>query len=173
MRFSVARMRIALIVAMSKNRVIGRNGRLPWRLPDDMKWFKRQTMGKPVLMGRKTFESIPARFRPLPGRLNIVLTRNRDYRAQGAVVAHDVAQALTAVPPHTPELLIIGGAELYRQFLAQTDKIYLTLVDAEIEGDAFFPELDETAWQEISREFHPADENHPFAFTWLILTRKM
>ncbi|MFQ5421044.1 MAG: type 3 dihydrofolate reductase [Anaerolineae bacterium] len=171
MNDSPAKSRRSIIVAMNRNRVIGRDGRLPWRLPDDMAWFKRQTMGKPVLMGRKTYESIPAKFRPLPGRHNIVLTRQPDYRADGVTVVHTVAAALAAAGA-VDEVIIGGGAELYRLFLPQTDKIYLTLVDAEVDGDTFFPELDEQAWQETFDEYHPADGRHPFPFTWRILERR-
>ena len=163
-------MRLVIIVAMDKNRLIGVNGRLPWRLPDDMKWFREQTLGKPVIMGRKTFESLPDRFRPLPGRRNIVLTRRRDYEAEGATVVHNIEEALTSVGDEA-EVVVIGGAELYAQLLPRTDSLYLTLIDAEFEGDAYFPEIDLTEWHEIYRQEHPADDRHDCAFTWLIWER--
>lgn len=161
---------ISIIVAMDKNRLIGRNGRLPWRLPDDMKWFREQTMGKPVIMGRKTFESIPDRFRPLPGRHNIVLTRQRDYKAEGVTVFHTIKAALAAAGS-VDEIVVIGGADLYGQLLPQTKRLYLTLIDAEFTGDAYFPTIDWTAWHEIYRQEHPLDDRHDHPFTWLILER--
>ncbi len=159
-----------MVVAMDRNRLIGAGNRLPWRLPDDMQWFVQQTMGKPVIMGRKTYESIPTKYRPLKGRQNIVLTRDRSYAAPGATVVHSVEDAL-AVAGEAEETIIGGGANLYAQLLPQTHKLYLTLVQAELEGDAYFPEIDESAWRETFRQHHPADERHNFAFTWLILER--
>lgn len=163
-------MDIALIWAMSRNGVIGRGDRLPWRLPKDMRHFMAVTMGKPVIMGRKTYESIPAKFRPLRGRHNIILTRDRTYEAPGATVVHSVEEALDAVE-EVEEIIIGGGANLYAQLLPQTSRLYLTLVEAELEGNAYFPEFERSAWRETFRQHHPADERHPFAFTWLILER--
>ena len=122
--------RIALIAALAENRVIGRKNRLPWRLPADLRRFKSLTMGKPVIMGRKTYESIG---KPLPGRSNIVVTRDPDYRAQGCQVVHSLDQALEAGAGHA-EVMVIGGAELYRQALGRAQRMYLTLVRAEVEG---------------------------------------
>ena len=133
-----------MVVAMDRNRLIGAGNRLPWRLPDDMQWFVQQTMGKPVIMGRKTYESIPTKYRPLKGRQNIVLTRDRSYAAPGATVVHSVEDAL-AVAGEAEETIIGGGANLYAQLLPQTHKLYLTLVQAELEGDAYFPKTDESA----------------------------
>ena len=161
---------IAIIVAMDKNQLIGADNRLPWRLPDDMKWFVEKTMGKPVIMGRKTYESIPAKFRPLKGRHNIVLTRSRSFDAPGATVVYSVGEALAAAGD-VEEIIIGGGANLYAQLLSQTNRIYLTLIEAELDGDAFFPGLDQSDWCETFRQHHPADEQHNFAFTWLILER--
>ncbi len=163
-------MRLSLIVAMDKNRLIGVNGRIPWRLPDDMKWFREQTMGKPVIMGRKTFESIPDRFRPLPGRRNIVVTRNWLYQAEGVTVINSVEAALAAAGV-VDEIVVIGGAELYTQLLPQADRLYLTRIDAEFDGDAYFPEIDPAAWHEVYRQEHPADDRHDYAFTWFIWER--
>jgi dihydrofolate reductase len=162
--------RLAMVVAMDENRLIGADNGLPWRLPDDMQWFVQQTMGKPVIMGRKTYESIPAKFRPLKGRHNIVLTRDRSYEAAGATVVHSLAAALAAAG-EVGEIIIGGGANLYAQLLPQTTRLYLTLVEAELDGDAYFPEIEWSAWCETFRQHHPADERHHFAFTWLILER--
>jgi dihydrofolate reductase len=163
---------ISLIVAMSRNRVIGQNGRLPWRLPNDMKRFRQLTWGKPVIMGRKTYESIPDRFRPLPGRQNIVLSRNPAYTAPGAAVVPSPQAALAAARgPEVSEIMIGGGETIYRLFLLQAERIYLTRVETTLAGDAYFPPLDETAWQEIKRDPHPADPDHPYPYTFLILER--
>ena len=162
---------ISLVVAMDRNRAIGVNGRLPWRLPDDMKWFKEVTMGKPVIMGRKTYDSIPNRFKPLPGRHNIVVTRNRNYRAEGATVVHSVDEALTAAAD-ADEIMIGGGAQLYEALLPQASRLYLTLVDSAFEGDTYFPELDMSRWRERYRQDHKSDERHRHRFTWLILERE-
>jgi dihydrofolate reductase len=168
--------RIAYVVAVDANRLIGRDNALPWRLPDDMRWFRTQTMGKPCIMGRKTYDSLPDRFRPLPGRLNIVVTRNRDYEAPGAVVVHSLADALAAVGS-AQEVIIVGGADLFRALLPQVDRLYLTEVHGAAEAqpgahDVFFPDISAIAWREVYREHHPADERHPLPFTWLILERK-
>lgn len=162
--------RIAFVVAMDENRLIGRDNDLPWRLPDDMNWFRRQTMGKPCIMGRKTYDSLPDRFRPLPGRLNIVVTRNREYEAAGAVIVHSIADALNAAG-EVEEIIIVGGADLFRRLLPITDRLYLTQVHGRADGDVHFPEFDKDDWQEIYRQDHRADERHYYAFTWLILDR--
>ena len=163
--------RISLIVAMDKNRAIGVNGRIPWRLPDDMRRFRELTMGKPVVMGRKTYESIPARFRPLPGRHNIVVTRNELYAAPGATVVHSVPAALAAAGD-VSEIMIGGGATLYEALLPQADCIYLTIVDGEFGGDTWLPPFAEGAWQEVAREHHAADAQHAYPFTFLTLVRR-
>jgi dihydrofolate reductase len=163
---------IAFVVAMSQNRVIGVDNGLPWRLPADMKWFVKVTMDKPVIMGRKTYDSIPARFRPLRGRHNIVVTRNPDYAAPGATVVHSISVALDMATADEPaEIIIGGGAMLYEALLPQADRLYLTLVEGEFEGDAFFPPLDWSQWQETYRQVHEADEQHAYSFTWLILDK--
>jgi dihydrofolate reductase len=163
----VALPRVSLIVAMAADRVIGVDNALPWRLPDDLKRFKAVTLGKPVLMGRRTFESIG---RPLPGRLNIVLTRNPDFRVAGVVAVPSWAAALQAAGD-APELMVIGGALLYTQALPLAQRIYLTEVHAQVPGDAQFPEFAAAEWQEIEREEHPADERHAFAMTFRLLER--
>jgi dihydrofolate reductase len=160
-------MLLSIVVAAAENDVIGDRNTLPWRLPDDLKRFKAITIGKPVLMGRKTFESIG---KPLVGRTNIVLTRDTDLRLDGCVTVSSVDDALLAAGP-APELMVIGGAELYRQVLARTDVIYLTRVHAEIEGDTRFPEVVWDDWMELESEYHAADERHAHAFTFLKLSR--
>ncbi len=160
-------MRITLVVAAARNGVIGRDGDLPWRLPDDLKTFKRLTLGKPVVMGRKTWESIG---RPLPERHNVVMTRSRNFEATGARVVGS-ADAVLELLAEDDEIMIIGGGAIYRQFLDRADRIYLTEVDAEVDGDVTFPELDDAKWEEVSREHHPADERHAHAFTMRQLNR--
>jgi len=155
---------------MDRNRLIGAGGGIPWRLPDDMKHFRQVTMGKPVLMGRITYESIPLRFRPLAGRSNIILTRQSDYYAPGCVVVHSLDAALAAAAGQ-PELMVIGGADLYEQLMPQADRLYLTLVDGEFAGDVFFPSIEVEQWREISRQEHVRDERHLFPFTILLLER--
>jgi dihydrofolate reductase len=162
--------RLSFVVAMDSNRLIGAHHTLPWRLPDDMKFFKAITMGKPVIMGRKTYESIPAPFRPLAGRKNIVVTRDKTYQAEGCIVAHSVEEALAAAG-EVEEIIVGGGAEVYRQLLPQADRIYLTLVEGQFKGDVYFPQFDLSKWREVSREVHEPDERHPYRFNWIILER--
>jgi dihydrofolate reductase len=162
---------ISFVVAMDHNRLIGVDGGLPWQLPEDMKHFRRVTMGKPVLMGRVTYESIPPRFRPLPGRTNIVLTRQETYEAPDCILVNSLDEALAAAAGE-PELMVIGGAKLYEQLLPQAERLYLTLVDGEFSGDAYFPELDMSQWREVSRQEFERDERHDAAFTILLLERK-
>ena len=162
-------MKISLIAAMADNRVIGIENRLPWKLPGDMKWFRRHTLGKPVIMGRKTWESFGSK--PLPERTNIVVTRDADYIAPGAVVVHSIDEALAAAGD-VDEAMIIGGAAFYAEMLPRADRIYLTLVHCEPEGDAWFPDYDESQWQEIERIDNRADEKNPFDYSFLILERQ-
>jgi dihydrofolate reductase len=159
--------RISQVVAMAENRVIGRDNRLPWHLPADLAHFKRVTMGKPIVMGRKAFEAIG---RPLPGRHNIVMTRNPAYRAGGCTVVHSATEALAAAG-EAEEVAVIGGEEIYRQFLPRTDRIHLTIVHAEIPGDTWFPPLDDGYWRTLERHERPADERNPHAMTFLLLGR--
>lgn len=170
---------IAFVVAHDRDRLIGRDGGLPWRLPDDMRWFREQTLGKPVVMGRKTYESLPPRFRPLPDRHNIILTRDPAYRAPGATVVHSVEEALAAAGD-VDEIIIAGGAEIYRLFLPWVDRLYLTEVDAAADVHAddapgreevYLPPIPPGDWQEVYRVHHPADDRHAHAFTWRILER--
>ena len=159
---------ISLIVAAAENDVIGRNGALPWRLSDDLRRFKALTMGKPVIMGRKTYESIG---RPLPGRQNIVMTRRRDYRAEGCEIVDSVEAAIAAAGD-APETMVIGGAEIYRRFLPLAGRIYLTRVHTVIEGDTFLPETGEIEWAEISRERFAADDRNDFDVSFITLERR-
>lgn len=155
-------MRLSLVAAMDRNRLIGAGDRLPWRLPADLAHFKRLTLGKPVLMGRRTFESIG---RPLPERHNIVVTRDRGFRAEGCTVAHSLDAGLAAAAP-APEVMVIGGASVYAQCLARAGRMYLTRIDAELEGDTFFPAWDPAEWREVERrEFQPDARNaYPYRF---------
>jgi dihydrofolate reductase len=143
--------RITLIVAMAKNRVIGADNRIPWHLPDDLKMFKRLTMGHHIVMGRKTYESIG---RLLPGRTTVIVTRQRDYRVTGAIIAHSLHDAINAAA-RDDEIFVIGGAELFREALPTADRIHLSLVDAEPEGDTWMPEFDITQWAEVINEQKP------------------
>ena len=161
--------RISIIVAMARNRVIGRDNQLPWRLPADLGHFKAVTMGKPMIMGRKTWESLPGL---LPGRRHIVITRSRDYLAEGAEIVHTLEEAI-ARAGDVEEIMIVGGAVLYGQALSRASRIYLTEVDTIAEGDALFPELDENRWAETSSESHTADEKNPFAYRFVILDKKL
>lgn len=166
-------MRIALVVAMAENRVIGADGDLPWRLSSDLKYFKQVTMGKPIVMGRKTFQSIG---RPLPGRDNIVITRNAEFAADGVQAVGDVAAALSlahalAKEKGADEICIIGGGEIYRQTLPMADRVYLTEVHMEVEGDTLFPEQDPADWREVSREAREAGEKDSADFSLVVLDR--
>ncbi|MDX1605758.1 MAG: type 3 dihydrofolate reductase, partial [Candidatus Competibacterales bacterium] len=156
---------LSLVVAMAENRVIGHDGGMPWHLPADLRHFRQLTLGRPVVMGRRTHESIG---RPLPGRHNIVLSRRPGYRAEGCTVVASLAQA-EQMAGEVEELMIIGGGELYRQALPRARRIYLTEVHARPEGTVRFPELDRSEWRELRRETHPADDRHPhpYSFVWL------
>jgi dihydrofolate reductase len=154
---------------MADDRAIGIENRLPWKLPADMKWFRRHTLSKPVVMGRKTFESFGGR--PLPERLNIVVTRDENYQADGALVAHDIDAAL-ALAGDAREVVIIGGESFYAQMLPRADRFYITLVHGRFEADAWFPEFDWNEWREVAREEHPADEKNAYACSFIVLERK-
>jgi len=153
---------------MARNRVIGRAGRLPWHLPADLQRFKRLTLGKPILMGRKTWESLPGL---LPQRRHIVLTQDPDYQAQGCELAHSIDQAL-ALAGDAPELMVVGGAQLYRALLPRAQRLYLTLVEADLPGDAFFPEYDASEWRELRREVHAADARNPYPYSFIDYVRR-
>lgn len=166
-------MRVSLIWAMARNRVIGRDNALPWKLPDEMRHFMRTTIGKPVIMGRKQWEALD---KALPKRTNIVITRKRGYVANGAIVAHDLDEALQRAgeacgDSADAEAMVIGGGEIYALALPVADRLYFTAIDADIDGDVFFPEFDETQWREVSSQRHERDERHAFAYTIRILER--
>lgn len=164
-------MKLSMIVAMADNNVIGLNNQMPWHLPADFQWFKESTIGKPIIMGRKTYESIG---KPLPGRLNIVLTRDTDLQLEGCQVVNslDSALLLTEEGEKThEEVFIIGGAHLYNEFLNDIDVLYLTKVNAELEGDTFFPDYTQYDWQEIYRREYPVDDKNSYALTFLKLER--
>lgn len=153
---------VSQIVAASTNNVIGKNNQLLWSLPNDMKFFKSTTWAMPVLMGRKTFESLG---KPLPGRLNIVITRQKDLQLAGATIVHSLDEALKAASAADyKEAFVIGGGEIFKDAMAITDRIYLTRVDAELEGDAFFPEIDSAKWKMRSNQSFPADAKHAYAY---------
>jgi dihydrofolate reductase len=159
---------LSLIVARAQNGVIGRDNALPWRLPQDLKRFRALTLGKPILMGRRTFESIG---RALPGRTNLVLTRDRHWHAPGVLVVHSVEEAL-ALTRASAELVVIGGAQIFRLLLPQARRIYLTDVHADIPGDTFFPEIDRTQWADVERHQQPADARHAHPLTFVTLERR-
>ncbi|MBL4774764.1 MAG: type 3 dihydrofolate reductase [Mariprofundus sp.] len=161
-------MKLSLIWAMDRNGLIGRDNALPWKLPADMAWFKKNTMGKPILMGRKTYESIG---RPLPGRKNLILTRQADLNIDGCIVVHSLEEAQAAVPD-ADEIMVMGGSEIYTLLLAQADRLYITNIDAEFEGDAWFPAFDRSAWQEVSHECHQPDDKNIYAYAFVLLERK-
>jgi dihydrofolate reductase len=156
-----------MVVAMDTSGVIGRDNGLPWHLPADLQHFKRTTMGKPILMGRKTYESIG---RPLPGRTNIVITRDTGYRVAGCVVVHSIDAALVAAGDQD-EIMVIGGADFYRQVLPRTDTIYLTRIHEAFDGDTCFPELNAADWREVERSDHTADAKNPHDYSFIRLDR--
>jgi dihydrofolate reductase len=157
---------------MARNRVIGRNGDLPWQLPADLRHFKSVTMGKPIIMGRKTFESIG---RPLPGRKNIVVTRRANFVSDGVLISNNLTAAIAlgkaiASEDNVDEIMVIGGGEIYAKALSDADRLYLTEVHADIDGDTFFPALDRGLWREKSRNSHAADGDKP-GFDFILLER--
>ena len=153
---------VSLVVAVADTGVIGRDNALPWHLPDDLKHFKRVTLGKPVVMGRKTFESIG---KPLPGRTNIVVTRDTNYRREGVTVVHSADAALAAAG-EAEEVMVIGGADLFRLFLPRARRVHLTRVHGNVAGDVHWPPLDEDLWHRSDAQAHPADERHSYAMTF-------
>ncbi|MBE9525358.1 MAG: type 3 dihydrofolate reductase [Proteobacteria bacterium] len=171
-------MKISLITAMAENRVIGINNKLPWHLPADLAWFKQNTLNKPIVMGRKTWESLP--FRPLPGRVNIIVSRNEDYQplntknkiVEEALVVDSVNSAIKkAESENLSELVFIGGAMLYEQVLNKVDTLYLTLVKEDFDGDSWFPEIDFTQWQESFHQDNEPDEKNPHHYSFKIYQR--
>ncbi|HLG42419.1 MAG TPA: dihydrofolate reductase [Planctomycetota bacterium] len=157
---------LSLIVAMARNRVIGAGGKLPWHLPADLKRFKQITMGRPVIMGRKTFESIG---KPLPGRTNIVVTRRRGWTAKGCLAAHSLEEAIAAAGEG--EVFVIGGGELYAAALRHADRLYVTEVDADVPGDTRFPELDMSRWRLVEETTREPDESNPYRCRFRVLEK--
>ena len=163
---------ISLIAALSRNRVIGRNNDLPWHLPDDMKYFMQTTKGHHVIMGRKNYDSIPEKFRPLPNRVNIVVTRQPTLTLPNCTVVHSLEEAVAiAREAGEQELFIIGGAAIYQLGLPLANRLYLTEIDATLSGDTYFPPFDKNNWKETSRQYHSADERHAYAFDFVIYER--
>lgn len=159
---------ISLIAAMGRNRVIGKDNALPWRLPADMKRFKNLTLGKPIIMGRKTFESIG---RPLPDRTNIIITRDKDFHAESCVIVYSLDEAIASVGG-AEEIMVIGGSSVFQQFLPYAKRIYLTIIDEDIEGDVFFPEFDKNEWHEQERIEYQPDEKNMYRYAFVTLERK-
>ena len=160
---------ISLLVAAGENDVIGRDNALPWHLPNDLKYFKNQTWAMPILMGRKTYESIG---KPLPGRKNIVITRNSDWKAEGVTVVHSLEEAVQAAKDFSvKEIFVIGGAEIFNAAFPQAHRIYLTRVHHSFDGDVFFPAVDTAGWTRVSARHCPADEKNAFAHTFEVWER--
>jgi len=162
---------VSLIAAVSKNHVIGKNNDLPWKLPDDMKYFMETTRQHAVIMDRKNFDSLPPKYRPLKDRLNIVISRNpaalKDYDVR-AVSSIDEAFKQA---PQSEEVFVIGGAEIFRQTLDRADRLYITEIDAVVEGDVFFPQYDKSKWKEVSRIHHGSDDRHAYSFDFVVYER--
>ncbi|WP_455217232.1 type 3 dihydrofolate reductase [Kaarinaea lacus] len=164
---------VSLIWAMADNHVIGIENRLPWKLPADMKWFRKQTMGKPIIMGRLTFESFGAK--PLPGRRNIIISRDANYAAStnaGEIEVYTSIESALEVVKDFEEVMIIGGMSLYEQALPLANRLYMTLVHADLEGDAWFPNFDTLDWKQASRTDHDADEKNLYPYSFVILERR-
>lgn len=165
-------MDITMIAALSRNRVIGRNNDLPWKLPDDTRFFMETTQGHHVIMGRKNYDSIPKKFKPLPDRTNIVVTRQQHLDAPGCVVVDSVEKGLEiARKNQDPETFVIGGSEIYKLCLPYANKLILTEIDAEVQGDTYFPAFDADEWKEISRKHHAKDDRHAYAFDFVVYER--
>lgn len=165
-------MTISIIAAVAENLVIGKNNDLVWRLPDDMKYFMETTKGHHVIMGRKNYESIPHKFRPLPERQNIIVTKQDNYHAEGCKTTDSIENAITLARQDNPEeIFIIGGGQIYAQSIDLADKLYITAIKKSFDGDTFFPAIDKNDWREVSRIHHPADERHAQAFDFVIYDR--
>lgn len=159
---------ISIIVAMADNMIIGDKNSLPWKLPADMEYFKKNTLGKPIIMGAKTFESIG---KALPGRKNIILSFDKDYKAEGCIIATSIEQALEEVEENE-EVMIAGGASVYKQFLPLANRLYLTFIHHDFKGDAYFPKFDINQWKEIKRVDNEADEKNIYSYSFVVLERK-
>jgi len=162
-------MRLSMIAALGKNRVIGSNNKMPWHLPADLQHFKKTTLGSPIIMGRKTYDSIG---RPLLGRKNIILSRDKNLFIEGCSVVNSLEAAMNLVEAENPdEVFITGGSYLYKTYLADADRLYLTLIDEEFEGDTFFPDYTQYNWKLIKKEDHSADNLNPYAYSFITLDR--
>src|SRR6187402_3094245 len=165
---------ISLIAAHTQNNVIGKNNDLPWHLPDDMKYFMETTKGHAVIMGRKNYDSLPPRFKPLKDRFNIVVTRQPDLQAPGTVTVNSLESAFTEAGKFdnpNNEIFVIGGAQIYAQAMGKASRLYLTEIKTTLEGDTHFPDFDKEQWKEISRKSHEADARHVYAFDFVIYER--
>ncbi len=163
---------VSMIAAVARNRTIGKNNDLPWKLPDDMKFFMNTTKGHYVIMGRKNYDSLHDKYKPLPNRTNIVVTRQKDFKAPGCIVTHAVPDAMRiAKDAGEQEAFIIGGAEIYGLAMPDADRLYITEIDAEVEGDTFFPTFNKKEWKETSRTHHAADDKHKYAFDIVVYDR--
>ncbi len=165
---------ISLIAALSQNQVIGKNNALPWHLPDDMKYFMQTTKAHVVIMGRKNYQSIPEKFRPLPNRTNIVVTRQSTFQATGCRVVHSLPEALALASKceEKEEVFIIGGSEIYKEGILIADRLYLTEIHAETSGDVYFPSFNRANWKELSRKHHPVDTHHIYPFDFVVYSRQ-
>jgi dihydrofolate reductase len=162
--------KLSLVAAIARNGAIGRSGTIPWRIPEDVRRFKELTTGHAVVMGRRTWDSLPERFRPLPGRRNVVVTRRADWSADGAERADSLEDALHLLDV-TPQVYVIGGAELYAAALPLADELLLTEIDADVEGDTFFPPFDRGDFEEVAREPHVSEDGVPFSFVTYVRRR--
>lgn len=164
---------ISLIAALSQNRVIGIDNDLPWHLPDDMKYFMQTTSGHHVIMGRKNYDSLPDKFKPLPNRTNVVVTRQHNFKAKGCLIVHSIEDGVALAKENLEtELFVIGGAQIYKQALPLAQFLYLTEIKSYVQGDTQFPEIDRSQWVEISRKPHLADERHRYAFDFVLYKRQ-
>lgn len=165
-------MKISLIAAVAENGVIGRDNDLPWHLPDDMKFFMETTKGHYVILGRKNYESLPAKYKPLPNRTNIIVTRRKNFNAPGCLVVHNIDEAIAMARDNgEQEAMVIGGSEIYALALPSADRLYLTEINARVEGDVYFPEFDRKVWKEVSRITHDKDDRHKYAFDFVLYER--
>ncbi len=165
-------MTVSLIAALTQNRVIGKNNGLPWHLPDDMKYFMQTTKLHHLIMGRKNYDSIPEKFRPLPNRINVVVTRQKHFNALDCLVVHSVEEGIAlAKKTGEIEVFIIGGAEIYQVGMPLTQRMYLTEIQTTLPGDTYFPDFDKARWKELSRKSHPVDARHAYSFDFVVYER--
>lgn len=165
---------VSLIAALAQNHVIGKDNDLPWHLPDDMKYFMQTTKGHHCIMGRKNYDSIPEKFRPLPNRTNIVVTRQKGFHAPGCIVVNSIEHALEIARSNgETETFIIGGADIYKLGFTFADKLYLTEIQSTISGDTRFPEFKKEEWKETSRQHHASDERHAYAFDFVVYEKAL